>query len=84
MTAREIKISKAILDVLHDLDGGQSTEVLIHAEVNVRLGEMVPLAEFNYNLAICDSRGWLTGVKSKFGGKKWNINDAGEAARLEM
>ncbi|MEI8288786.1 MAG: hypothetical protein WCH99_04890 [Verrucomicrobiota bacterium] len=84
MTAREKQICQKILDALHDRDGLQLVEPMIHAEVQVRLDERVPLAEFDAALALCNARGWLTGVKGKFTGLKWNINDAGEAARLEM
>jgi hypothetical protein len=83
MTARELKIAKAILDVLHDREG-QMVEPMIHAEAQLRLDERIPLAEFNAALFHCDDHGWLTGVKARFSGRKWNINDAGEAARMEM
>jgi hypothetical protein len=84
MTAREKQICKAILAVLHDRDGAQMVEPMLHAEVQLRLDEKVPLAEFNAALAFANSAGWLTGIKGKFSGLKWNINDAGEAAHLEM
>ena len=83
MNAREIKIAKAMLQVLNDADG-QMIESIIHAEVNLKCGEHVPLAELNSILQLADREGWLTGVKSKFRGKLWNINDAGRAALLEM
>lgn len=84
MTLRDSQIVKAILDEMHDLDAGQTTESLMHAGVNLRLTAPASLMEFNAALNICDTRGWLTGVQSKFTGRKWNINDAGEAARLEI
>lgn len=84
MTAREQQLVKAILDEAHTLDGGQTTEPLLHAGANLRLARPATLAEFNGALNLADARGWLTGVQSKFGGRKWNINDAGEAVRLEM
>lgn len=84
MTLRDRKIVKAILDVLHNLDGRQVEERLLHAEVNLHVTPTASLAEFNADLILCDSRGWLIGVEGKFGGRKWNISDAGEAARLEM
>lgn len=83
MTNREMTIARAILDVLHDREG-QMVEPMIHAEAQLRLDEKIPLAEFNAALRHCDGHGWLTGVKGKFSGHKWNINDAGESARLEM
>lgn len=92
MTNREKQLCKTVLDVLHDSDGGQFEETLLHAEVNLR--ESCSLTEFNGVVDICDRSAWLTGVKSKFApavqGRnqrprmKWNINDAGEAARREL
>lgn len=84
MTQREVKLAKAILDVLHNLDGGQLNDIQIHAEAQLVLGERISLAEFSGGLALCDTRRWITGVKSKFTGTKYNITDAGEAARLEI
>jgi hypothetical protein len=84
MTRREQKIARALLDVAHNLDGGQIGEILLHAEVNLIVTPTATLAEFNSVLALCDARGWLIGVQGKFGGRKWNLSDAGTAARLEM
>lgn len=84
MTQRENKLVRAILEVAHNVDGAQLSETMLHAEVNLQVTPTATLAEFNAALAICDSRGWLIGVPSKFTGRKWNISDAGEAARLEM
>jgi hypothetical protein len=83
MTSREIKISKAILDVLHDIDGAQAGEISLHAEVNLKVE--CGATEFTAVLALCDRQRWVTKVPAKLTGKfKYNINDAGEAARLEM
>lgn len=83
MTARELKLAKATLDVLHDLDGAQAGEITLHAEVNLKV--TCGATEFAAILAICDRNKWITGVPAKLTGKmKYNINDAGEAARLEM
>jgi hypothetical protein len=84
MTKREVKLCKSILDVLHTLDGGQLTDVQIHAEAQLVLGERIGLAEFSGALALCDGRRWITFVKSKFASMKYNISDLGEAARLEL
>ena len=84
MNERELKIAKALLKVLNDADA-QVVEPVMHAEVDLVLGEHVGLAEFNSVLNACDRSGWLIGVKPKFGkGKKWSINDAGRGALLEM
>ena len=82
MTAREIKIAKHILDVLHELDGGQVHAVTIHGEIG-GLG-CCTAAEFDATLAELDRRKLVIGVKTRFQGVLWNISPAGEAARLEM
>jgi hypothetical protein len=89
MTNREANIVSAILDVAHDSEGGQFTETVLHTVAGVRLqtrGQITPtLGEFNAALAIIAQRGWMTAITSTVTGKrKWSINDAGEAARLEM
>ena len=35
MTARELQITKAVLDHLHNLEGAQATELDIHAAINL-------------------------------------------------
>lgn len=82
MTTHEIKIAKRILDVLHELDGGQAHALTLHAEIG-GLGGCTASA-FDATLAELDRRRWVIGVKTKFKGVLWNISDAGEAVRLEM
>jgi len=86
MTTREIKITKAILDYLHSLDYGQATELQIHANAfGEAFADPKPSAkELEVALQNCDAEKWITGVPSRFKKMKWSINDAGEAARLEM
>jgi hypothetical protein len=84
MTAREIQLAKKILDVLHGRTN-QTSAMLVHAEVELLLEETVPAAEFSAVFQLCDRRGWLTGITSGTTGlRRWKINDAGEAARLEL
>ena len=82
MTIKELRISKAILDVLHELDGHQIHELPLHAETNLRCPATA--SEFNGALALCDRSKWITGIHSKFKGTLWSINDAGEAALIQM
>lgn len=83
MTTREAEIAKAILDVLHEEDGRQLEEITLHVAVTKRCP--CALREFDAALVQVDQHGWVTGVKGRILGRlKWNINDAGEAARLEM
>lgn len=85
LTDREIKLIKAILDILHEHGGKQMADALLHAEVNLKLGETIPLAEFIAALNLADGNGFITSIHAKYGnGFRRNINDAGEAARLEM
>lgn len=84
MTRREIKVCKALLKFLHDLDGGQVVESILHAGVIEITGETVSLGDFNAAMAICDTRGWCVVVPSKFHGMKRSISDAGEGALAEM
>ena len=83
MTNRENQIIKDILDVLHESDGAQFLETLLHAKVYERTPCSLP--EFNACFAIVNHNGWLNSVQNRTTKKmKWNINDAGEAARLEL
>lgn len=88
MTARDLQIARALLHALHLQDGRQLAEPQLHHLANEQLilaGRVsATLAEFNAVLQLCDTQGWLTGVPARFGGRKWNLNDAGEGARLEM
>jgi hypothetical protein len=86
MTTREIQIVKSMLRTLHETEA-QMDEISIHRSINDPQGDGLgaSLAELHAVIAICDSMGWLTGVKNKVNGRmKWNINDAGEAALLEL
>ena len=82
MTLKELKLCHAILEVLHELDGHQIHELPLHAETNLRCAATA--SEFSAALALCDRKKWVTGVHSKFKGVLWNINDAGEAALIEL
>jgi len=83
MTQREARIIKDILDVLHEADGAQFTELVLHAKVYERTPCSLP--EFNSAFALISQRGWVNGVENRTTKKmKWNINDAGESARLEL
>ena len=87
MTSRELNITKAVLDYLHSLDYGQATELQIHTNAfGETFGNPKPsAAELEAVLKNCDAEKWITGVPSRFKGKmKWNINEAGEAVRLEL
>jgi hypothetical protein len=84
MTKREIAICKAILDYLHDLDGGQAHELNIHAGACENFMALIPRSEFDPMLKHCAKHGWLLHVPTRFKGPLWSISPAGEQARQEM
>lgn len=85
MSARQRQIVKAVLEVLNLMDGALLNEVILHAEVNLRVTPNATLAEFGDAMRTCDLHGWLTGVSPKHGGARlWTISDAGQVARMEM
>ncbi|MGA2178792.1 MAG: hypothetical protein ABSH15_04335 [Verrucomicrobiota bacterium] len=89
MTSRELVITKAVLNFLHGLDFHQATEPEIHAGISrdPAIGTPAPsVAELASVLKMCDSEKWITGAPARFNKRimKWNINDAGEAALLEL
>lgn len=82
MTAREIQISKKILNVLHALDGGQAHPVVIHAELGGL--SVCSTAELDEVFEELDRRKYIIGVKTEFKGTLWSISDLGESARRKM
>lgn len=84
MTAREQQLTRAILQAAHDADGHQLDEIQLHAAAN--LITRMSGTEFDAALALCSARQWLTGIASRHNARRvlWNINDAGEAALLEL
>lgn len=89
MTTREIIITRAGLTFLHSLEGGQATEVQIHAAIiaDEKFTEPKPSAhEVAAAIANWDAEQWVVGVPARFNKRvmKWNITDAGEAARLQL
>jgi len=83
MTTREQQCVKAILQALHEADGGQRAAITLHTEANLICPQT--RTEFDRALALADGRRWVTGVKARHGsGFLYNLNDAGEAALLEL
>jgi hypothetical protein len=88
MTARELTITKAVLEFLHEQDYAQKTPIEIHAAVNASPGIADPkpsVEELDTVLRNANTEGWISGVPGRF--KKtmrWSITQAGEGARLEM
>jgi len=84
MTKRHLAICKAILEAVHDLDGGQALEVIIHADACKHFRAMIPLNEFNEAFESLNREGCFTGVHSKFKGTLWSMSDKGRQTREEM
>lgn len=85
MTTRELAILRALVNYLHTLDGRQADEIMIHAAVYHATDPAPGLKELLAALREADARGWVTGVPGRYTGKtKFNLTDAGEAARLEL
>ena len=84
MTKRETAIAKAILDYLHDLDGGQAQDIVVHAGACENFMSLIPRSEFDAVFAQCSKEGWLLGVPTRFRGTQWSISAMGEKARMEM
>jgi hypothetical protein len=84
MTHRQIGIAKAILQALHDTDGGQLHEISIHADANLIFRAMIPKNEFDEVFATLNGDGCFIGVTTKFKGTLWSISDKGEQTRQEM
>jgi hypothetical protein len=82
MTAREIKIAKLILTVLHNLDGGQVHPLTIHAEI----GGMNACGggEFEDVMEELLRRKYADFVHDEFKGQQWSITSLGESARRKM
>jgi hypothetical protein len=84
MTKRDLAICKAILDYLHNLDGGQAHELNIHAGACENFMSLIPRSEFDAMFQHCAKQGWLLHVPTRFKGSLWSINEVGEKARQEM
>lgn len=83
MTEREQKLLAHLLNILHEADGGLYDAITLHGDVYLRAA--CSLGEFNAVLAIAAQRGWINTIENRTTKKlKYNISDAGEAARLEM
>ena len=85
MTLREKKILKAVPQYLHEADHGQRTEVQIHAGAFAGFESGIPsVEELAFALRLGNGMSFVRGVEARFGGMKWNLTDAGEAALLEL
>ena len=84
MLDRQKNIIRALLQSLHEVDGGPVAETILHAAVNVKVQPAAMLSEFEEALCFCETSRWLTGIRGKLGTDKWSLTDAGEVARREI
>lgn len=84
MTARERLIAKKVLNHLHELDGGQATVLEIHASIGGMT--LCSAAELDAVLELLDTQRFVLFVPARFSPtvKKFNLTDAGAAARLQL
>jgi hypothetical protein len=85
MTAREIKITKAVLDYLHAADRGQRTQLQIHAGAFDNFEPPKPsVSELKSVLENCDQEEWIRGTPDRFKKMLWQITTLGEGVRPEL
>jgi len=84
MTPRQRNIAKAILEALHDRDGGQLDEISIHADACLLIHEMIPRNEFDEAFETLTRDGCFIGVKLKYNLMMWSLTSRGEQIRQEM
>lgn len=84
MTARETSIAAAILDAMHNYDGGQAHELTIHADATLIFRVEIPRNEFAAVFADLNRRGAFLGVATEFKGTLWSLTPRGEKIRQEM
>ena len=84
MTHRQRAIAKAILEALHNRDGGQLDEISIHADACLLFREMIPKNEFDEAFGTLNRDGCFIGVKLKYGVTMWSLTARGEQIWHEM
>ena len=84
MTHRQRAIMKALLEALHNRDGGQLDEISIHADACLIFREMIPKNEFDEAFATLNRDGCFIGVKLKYNLMMWSLSARGVQAREEM
>jgi hypothetical protein len=84
MTKRHLAISLAILEYLHELDGGQADTLLIHKGASEKFMALIPKNEFDEVFESLNREGCFIGVQTRFKGTKWSLSDKGEQTRQEM
>ena len=82
MNARDLHLSKKLLDVLHEHSPRPVEQTALFGELHAVTN--CSKEEFEAVLELVDAQGWLTGVKGKYAGALWAINDEGEVARLQI
>ena len=88
MTTRELNITKAVLDHLHEQEYVPVTEIQIHAAVVASPLVEQPrasVAELASVLRSCETEKWIAGTPGRFKKQmRWIITDVGEGARISL
>ena len=85
MTTRELQITRAVLDYLHEADRGQRTQLQIHAQAFVQFPDHKPsVEEVKSVLENCDLEEWIRGTPDRFKKMLWQITTLGEGIRPEL
>jgi hypothetical protein len=74
------EIAGWVLDVLRDASEPLD-EAVLHAQVNMHLGESAMLSEFADALRLLESNRMVTGLRNELRGPRWLITDKGRAQR---
>ena len=67
MTDTERKLIKAILDVLHDMQGQQMNDDILHASICLLTRPNPTRGEYENARDVADRHGFVLGVKARFG-----------------
>lgn len=88
MTARELNITKAALDYLHEQEYVPVTEIQIHAALIASPLVELPkpsAGELTSVLRNADAEKWIAGVPGRFKKQmRWIITETGEGARISL
>lgn len=84
MSETQLIRTKTMLEVL-DTAAGLMSDPVLHAMVAARLGDKIPLAEFEAVRAHAERQRWIAGVRNQYSDQmRWKITDQGRLAFGEM
>ena len=84
MTDAQLMQTKFLLQVLNNAIG-LVADAALHAQVRIKSGVDLTIADYNLLRDHAERERWITGVASKFtGSPRWQITDEGRAALAQM